>query len=317
MTMSPSLAMHSEIFRAYFAIVLTLLAGAGIVLAIMKWVARRPVDHAWAAYKSWLFMAPLVLLAIFMGRTFFIVTGTLLSLFAFKEIARSTGLYEDWSMTGVVYLGILSMGAFILLEDPRLHVPGWYGMFMTLPVYVISLIFLVPILHNRVAGQLQKMALAIVGFIYMGWMFGHLVFLANATNAYGYILYLLFAVELNDIAAFTSGKLFGKHPLRSNVSPKKTWEGSLGALAVSMVLPWLLWFSFPHFEPRDLIVVGLIVGIGGQLGDLSISVIKRDLGVKDMGALIPGHGGLLDRIDSLLYVAPLFFHYVRWRFNIY
>jgi phosphatidate cytidylyltransferase len=120
------------------------------------------------------------------------------------------------------------------------------------------------------------------------------------------------AVELNDVAAYTFGKLFGRHRLRSNISPKKTWEGALGGLAVSLLLPWILLPTFPHFEKWDCLLTGLIVGIGGQLGDLVVSVFKRDLGIKDMGALIPGHGGVLDRIDSLIYVAPLFFHYIRY-----
>jgi phosphatidate cytidylyltransferase len=84
-----------------------------------------------------------------------------------------------------------------------------------------------------------------------------------------------------------------------------------------MALPWLLAFSFPHFSTREKILTGLIVGIGGQLGDLSISVIKRDLGIKDMGASLPGHGGILDRIDSLIYTAPLFLHMVHWFHGLY
>jgi phosphatidate cytidylyltransferase len=230
--------------------------------------------------------------------------------FGFKEYARATGLYRDWWMTMVVYLGITAVGITSLMRQPQGAEPGegWYGLFIALPMYAVALIFFVPIARNLVTGQLQRVSLAIVGFIYIGWMFGHLAFLANATNAYGYLLYITFATEISDVAAFTFGKLFGKHPLRSNISPKKTWEGAIGALAVSVILPWVLHFSFAHFGTTQLILTGLIVGLGGQLGDLSISIIKRDLGIKDMGAGIPGHGGILDRIDSLIYVAPLFFH---------
>ena len=80
---------------------------------------------------------------------------------------------------------------------------------------------------------------------------------------------------------------------------------------------WGMSSTFPHFGARDCLAVGLLVGVGGQLGDLVVSVIKRDVGVKDMGAVVPGHGGVLDRIDSLVYVAPLFFHYVRFRFGLH
>jgi phosphatidate cytidylyltransferase len=213
-------------------------------------------------------------------------------------------------MTGAVYVGIAAVGVTSLVHQPQGEEPGdgWYGLFIVLPVYVVALILLIPIARNLVSGQLQRVSLAIVGFVYFGWMFGHLAFLANAINAYGYLLYVLFATEINDVAAFTFGKLFGKHALRSNISPKKTWEGALGAFGVSMLLPWALRFSFPQFGTTQLILAGLIVGVGGQLGDLAVSVIKRDIGIKDMGAGIPGHGGILDRIDSLIYVAPLFFH---------
>ncbi len=188
---------------------------------------------------------------------------------------------------------------------------------MALPVYIVSLILVIPIARNRAKGQLQNSALAILGFIYLGWMFSHVGFLANSPHAYGYLLFLLLAVEGSDVAAFISGNLFGRHKLREQISPNKTWGGALGALAVSMALPWLLWFSFPHFGPLQLVLTGLIVGVGGQLGDLTISMIKRDIGVKDMGSLIPGHGGLLDRIDSLIFAGPLFFHMVRWFYDVY
>jgi phosphatidate cytidylyltransferase len=315
--MSPEAALNSDVFRIYVGILVGLLAVAGAAIAFLGFVLKRDVAHAWQSYRSWLLMIPMVLVGMFLGRLAAIAFFLLLAFFGFKEYARATGLRKDGWMTLAVYLGIFGMGVLSAMHDPRLEHAGWYGMFIAWPVYVIVLILLIPILRNETRGQLQTIALALLGFIYIGWMFGHILFLTNSKYAYGYLFYLIFAVELNDVAAYTFGKAFGKHPLRSNISPKKTWEGALGALGVSMLLPWLLWFSFPHFTARELILSGIIVGAAGQLGDLSMSVIKRDLGIKDMGTFISGHGGILDRIDSLIFVVPLFFHMVRYFHDIY
>jgi phosphatidate cytidylyltransferase len=316
--MTPREALHSEIFLTYFWIVAGLLAIAGVILTALTFILKRDLGTVWLTYRGWLLMVPLIVGCVFLGRAVTIIGLSLLAGFGFKEFARATGLYQDWWMTGAVYAGIAAVCVATLIRHPGGDdpAPGWYGLFMSLPVYVIALILLIPILRNRIEHQLQAISLAIVGFIYIGWMFGHLGFLANPTYHYGYLLYLLFAVEVNDVAAFLFGKLLGRHPLRSRISPKKTWEGAIGALVVSLVLPWVLRFSFPHFGPWQLILTGLIVGVGGQLGDLSISVIKRDIGIKDMGATIPGHGGILDRIDSLIYTAPLFMHMVDYYYGL-
>ena len=246
-----------------------------------------------------------------------IIFFTGLALIGFKEFARATGLYRDWWMTGSVYTGILAVGAAAFVTDPRELEPGWYGLFIVLPVYVVAGILIVPILRDKTEGQLQSLALSVLGFVYFGWMFGHLAFLSNADYAYNYLLYLLCAVPMSDVSAFTVGRLFGRHHLRGNISPNKTWEGAAGAFGVSLLMPWAVRSTLPHFSATTLVLTGLIVGVGGQLGDLTISVIKRDLGIKDMGAAISGHGGVLDRVDSLIFVAPLFFHMVRWFHDLY
>ena len=315
---SPRTALHDPVFRAYLLIVPVSLALGGAILGFLRWGLKKELGSIWKTYRSWLVMASIGLLVVFAGRIPVIVGVILLSTFGFKEFAHASGLYRDRWMAGAVYAGIVTLGIAALMPPPRGEGlgAGWYGFFMAVPVFVIALILLIPILRNRARGQLQNMSLSIVGFIYIGWMFGHLGFLANPTNAYGFLCYVIFATELNDVSAFTFGRLFGRHPLRSEISPKKTWEGALGSLAVSMVLPWLLWFSFPFFGAKQLILTGFIVGIGGLLGDLSVSVIKRHIGTKDMGAAIPGHGGILDRIDSLIYVAPLFMHMVRFYYGL-
>ncbi|MFQ5990323.1 MAG: phosphatidate cytidylyltransferase [Candidatus Methylomirabilales bacterium] len=314
--MSPNAALQSNTFGLYIVIVGGALGCAGATLSVLTYGLKKNVQSIWATYRGWLIMAPAVLGCIFAGRGTTIVFFSLLAIFGVREFARATGLYRDWWMTGTVYVGIVAVSVVTLMADPFTGQPGWLGLFMTLPVYAIALLLVIPILRNRTQGQLQAVSLAIVSFIYIGWMFGHLGFLANSNHPYGYLLYIIFAVEINDVAAFTFGRLFGRHRLRSQISPNKTWEGSLGALAVSMAMPWVLGFSFPHFGPVQRVLTGLIVGIGGQLGDLSISFVKRDLGIKDLGATIPGHGGILDRIDSLIFVAPLFLHMVNYFYGL-
>ena len=308
--MSPQIALHDPVFHAYFVIVLISLALGGAMLGFLRFVLKKETESMFKTYWSWILMAGIGLIVVFLGRVPTIIGVTLLAIFAFKEFARASGLYRDWWMTGAGYAGIITVGIASLISHPRGEEPGtgWYGFFVAVPVFAIALILIIPILRNRARGELQRMSLAVVGFIYIGWMFGHLGFLANARNAYGFVCFIIFATALCDVAAFTFGKIFGHHPLRSEISPNKTWEGAVGAFVVAMILPWLLRFSFPFFGVRELILTGLIVGIGGQLGDLSISVIKRDIGTKDMAATIPGHGGILDRIDSLIYAAPLFLH---------
>jgi len=126
----------------------------------------------------------------------------------------------------------------------------------------------------------------------------------------GLLFFLIFLSQFNDVAQYTWGKLFGEHPVVPKVSPKKTVEGLLGGVLTTTLTAWVI---APFLTP--LIgwwapLAGLIIGLSGFFGDVVISAIKRDIGVKDSGNLIPGHGGIMDRVDSLTFTAPLFFHYI-------
>jgi phosphatidate cytidylyltransferase len=126
------------------------------------------------------------------------------------------------------------------------------------------------------------------------------------------LLFLILLVVAADVGAYFAGRSFGHNKLAPKVSPGKTWEGLVGGVATTTALsgvlaPWLTPLSLPHS-----LVVGLLLGVAGFVGDITISAIKRDLGIKDSGTMLPGHGGILDRLDSLTYTAPVFFHYVRF-----
>jgi phosphatidate cytidylyltransferase len=306
--MSPQIALHDPIFKTYLLIVPLTLAVTGIVLAILQYGLKKELGTIWATYRSWLVMAGLGLLFVFLGRAAVIGGVCLISIAAFRELARVSRLNEDRMLVGAVYLAIVAIGVASL----GAHRADQFTTFNTVAFFAVSLILVVPVLQNRAGSELLKISLSIVGFVCLGWMFGHVGLLTNSGNPYGFICYVIFATELNDVSAFTFGRIFGRRPLRSEISPRKTIEGALGAIAVSMLLPWVLRFSFPFFGATQLILTGLIVGIGGLLGDLSMSMIKREVGTKDMGTAIPGHGGVLDRIDSLIYVAPLFVYMTSW-----
>jgi phosphatidate cytidylyltransferase len=305
---------QNSVFLVYLAILAGILAIAAVVLAFLTFVMRRDVSRVWTTYGSWLVLAPLTFGVIYLGRRPTILLFIAFALIGFREFAHATCLRRDGVMTGMGYLLVLLTGVTAIVLDPADESPGRFGLYMALPSLAVALFAVIPILRNRTHMQLQVMSLAVFGFMCVGWMFLHLALLADIPDGIGYVLYLLLAVELSDVAAFTFGTLLGRpgrRLLRSQISPNKTWEGAIGALAVSMVLPWLLHFTFPRFGIVQLLLTGLIVGIGGQLGDLTMSILKREVGVKDLGSLIPGHGGMLDRIDSLIYTGPLFLHMIR------
>jgi phosphatidate cytidylyltransferase len=125
------------------------------------------------------------------------------------------------------------------------------------------------------------------------------------------LLFLVFTAEMSDVLQYCWGKLAGRHKILPTISPNKTWEGFLGGIASVAFLALLLRFLTP-FSVAETLRVAFLVGVAGFCGGAVMSAVKRDFGVKDFGALIPGHGGMIDRVDSLCFAAPVFFHYVRY-----
>ena len=246
--MSPSAALASEVFRFFVLLTTGLLAVFGSIIAILRFGFAKNVSPVWEAYRNWLIMVPIIGVSLFAGRVAVVCFFALIAIVAFTEYARATGIHQDLILIFICLSGIAGIAVIALSPDPASGAPGWYGLFMAAPVFVSTALMLAAILRNRSQGQLKGIALSLFGFLYIGWMFGHLALLANARNAYGYLLYLLFAVEFNDIAAFTCGKLFGRRPLCTNVSPSKTREGALGSIIISA----LFWSPSAVFSRKPM-----------------------------------------------------------------
>jgi phosphatidate cytidylyltransferase len=128
------------------------------------------------------------------------------------------------------------------------------------------------------------------------------------------LLFLVIVVQASDVLQYVYGKLFGRRKIAPAVSPNKTWEGFAGGIATATLLGTALWWATP-FTPLEAAGMSLVTTLMGFAGGLVMSAIKRDAGVKDFGAAIAGHGGILDRIDSICFAAPVFFHLVRYFFG--
>lgn len=179
---------------------------------------------------------------------------------------------------------------------------------------VFSFIFLFRIRTIETAAH--EVAFALLAFLYIPFLLMHIVMLRQTGFGIQWLFVIMLIVMTNDTAAYYTGGAFGKNRLYPLVSPKKSIEGAIGGLFGSLGGTMLAKFTFfPQLTFGDAVVTALVIGMVGQAGDLFESLLKRSFGVKDSGTLIPGHGGVLDRMDSILFAAPITYYYVLFFFK--
>jgi phosphatidate cytidylyltransferase len=177
-----------------------------------------------------------------------------------------------------------------------------------------SLLFLFRV--HSIEAAAQDAGLALLAFIYIPFLLMHLLMLRQTAFGVQWLFVIMLIVMTNDSAAYYVGCRFGKNRLYPLVSPKKSIEGAIGGVLGSLCGTLLAKFTFfPQLTLQDSIVTAIVIGIIGQTGDLFESLLKRSFGVKDSGTLIPGHGGVLDRLDSILFAAPVTYYYVLFFFR--
>jgi phosphatidate cytidylyltransferase len=152
-----------------------------------------------------------------------------------------------------------------------------------------------------------------VAALYAGWLGHYMLLTRRFDNGLRWFLVLLLGAFATDTGAYAVGRLFGQHKMAPRVSPAKTWEGAAGGLAGAVAAVWaLIALLGLRGAPWQAALLGLAVGVAAEIGDLAESLMKRRLGTKDMSHLLPGHGGVLDRLDSLLFAGPVLYFFVRW-----
>jgi phosphatidate cytidylyltransferase len=298
--------------------IVALLALASVVGYVLERRASKPesiatVRNLNARTRSWWVMVLVVGGAILLGPTTTVVLFAILSFMALREF---------WTLTpsrrGDHYALFLSF--FVVLPyHYYLLGTGWYGMFIIfIPVYAFLLLPAVATLMGDTNEFLARSAKVQWGLMLTVFSISHapaLLMLDTSVPSALLIVYLIIVVQLSDVFQYVWGKLIGKHRFSPNISPSKTIEGLVGG-GLSAILVGMALHRMTPFSPLQAAAVSTVIVVAGFFGGFVLSAIKRDLKAKDWGYIIEGHGGVLDRVDSLTFAAPLFFHVTRYWFTV-
>ena len=300
-----------------FGGMLALLTVASVIGAVLKVrvqgeSGRRVVDNLNARTRAWWVMCAVFGGALALGRTAPVIMFAFTSFLALREFITLTPTRRaDHRALFWAFFVILPLHYWTLAVR-------WYGLFAILiPVYA----FLFIPMRNALAGDtehfLERTAKTQWGLMVCVYCVSHapallILNVPGMPNGNARLLFFLVCIaQLSDVLQYVWGKLCGRHPIAPKLSPSKTVEGLIGGGLSAIAVGAALWWSTP-FTPWQAAGMSAVIVVMGFFGGLVMSAIKRDRGVKDYGELIPGHGGVLDRIDSLCFAAPVFFHLVRW-----
>jgi phosphatidate cytidylyltransferase len=259
--------------------------------------------------RSWWIMIAILFSVLIINKTTTVIFFAFLSFLALKEFLSIVPLRQsDRRTVFYAYLAIPIQYFWIW--------SGWYGMFIVfIPVYMFLFLPFRMVLEGDTKGFIRAAGIIHWAMMLTVFCLSHVAYFLvlpdknKLAGPIGLVLFVLFSTQFNDVCQYVWGKKFGKHKITPKVSPNKTWEGFLGGLGTTALCCTII---APYLTPLSTmqgLLGGLLIAGAGFVGDVVVSSIKRDLHIKDSGTLIPGHGGILDRMDSLTFTAPLFFHF--------
>lgn len=273
---------------------------------------RETVDNANSRIKAWWLMSIAFAIAVLTGGVGSVILFSLISFLALREFitlsptSRSDHAALVWSFFIVTPIQYVLVGV------------QWYGFFsIMIPVYAFLLVTARIVLAGDTERFLERAATIQWGLLACVYCLSYVpaVLLLDIEGYEGenakLLFFLVVVVQLSDVCQYLWGKLVGRRKVAPTVSPNKTWEGLIGGVVTATLVGTALWWVTP-FEPWAAAAFALLIALMGFFGGLVMSAIKRDRGVKDFGTMIQGHGGVLDRVDSLLFAAPIFFHTARF-----
>jgi phosphatidate cytidylyltransferase len=299
---------------------LAVLTTASLLAGYLTWKSGYPlpstISNLNQRIKAWWVMVACIAIAFLFGKDGMTVLFALISFAALREFVTLTHTRrsDHWVLLAM-FLVIIPVQYWLVWTE-------WYGLFtIFIPVYCFLLMPAVTALQGDTERFLERVSAQQWAVMIAVYCVSHVPALMTLDvpgfegRAILLVAFLIIVVQGSDVLQYVFGKLLGRHKVAPSVSPSKTWEGLVGGVAASSLLGALLSFLTP-FGPIGAAFVAFVACLMGFLGGLVASAIKRDQGVKDWGHMIEGHGGMLDRADSLVFAAPVFFHIVRYFWTV-
>ncbi|MFN2569195.1 MAG: phosphatidate cytidylyltransferase [Candidatus Dormibacteria bacterium] len=276
---------------------------------------RQVVANLNARVQAWWAMSAVFTVSLLTGRAGTIILFALISILALREFITLAPTSRGDHQALVWAFFVVTPLQYYLVSI------GWYGLFsIMIPVYAFLFVNARVSLAGETSRFLERAAaiqwalmICVYCVSYAPALVG-LDLVRFPDQGAKLLLFLVIVVQLSDVFQYIWGKLLGRHPVAPAVSPNKTWEGFVGGVTSAVLVGAAIWWATP-FAPWQSAAMALLVAVMGFLGGLVMSAVKRDRGIKDFGWMIRGHGGVLDRIDSLIFAAPIFFHFVRFFFG--
>jgi len=266
---------------------------------------RHPaVMAAWASIKSWIFAAPILFILVGLPDPWPLVGITAATIFCAKEFFQITGMYHRSMFVWLVYFGIITQALCIYMDYTILY--------DRMPMIMAGLIMMVPLVRNNYKFMVQYTALSAFNFIFMGWGMLHMGRILLLPQGHLHLIYMILLSEAADNIALGAGRAVGRTKILDKISHRRTFEGAVVSFVFTLGIAYALRNMFFNESELFWIVAGCVAFVSGSLGDLALAVIRRDLGVKDMGVFIWGRGGLLDLMDRMIFVAPIYFYALKW-----
>lgn len=306
---------------------LMLFGGVGAILVLATLVgqllARRAgpdpgptIENLNQRIYAWWVMVGLMGVAFLFGKAGVILLFAFTSFAALREFLTltPTRLGDHWALLAAFLVALPTQYYLIWIE--------WYGLYsIFIPVYGFLFLSIIAALGGDTTRFLERVAFVQWGMMISVFCVSHVpAFLTLDMGAFNgkqvlLVAFLVIVVQGSDVLQYVFGKLFGKHKVAPSLSPSKTWEGLIGGVASASLIGAGLWWITPY-TPLQAGLIALVICLMGFLGGLVMSAIKRDRGVKDWGHMIEGHGGMLDRLDSVIFAAPIMFHITRYWFSV-